>query len=78
MKKSTKKKASAPAKPKRHRAVITPQLRKEAISLIKAGTVASVVAKKLNISVGTVYNLKKAAGLVKSRSAKPAKKARKK
>jgi len=79
MKKSSSvKKSSASAKAKRHRAVITPQLRKEAVSLIKARTVASAVAKRLNISVATVYNIKKAAGLVKSRTARVVKKARKK
>lgn len=77
-KSSSAKKSSTSAKPKRHRAVITPQLRKEAISLIKARTVASDVAKRLNISVATVYNIKKVAGLVKARGAKVAKKARKK
>jgi DNA invertase Pin-like site-specific DNA recombinase len=78
MKESTQKKSSTSTKTKRHRAVITPQLRKEAVSLIKARTVASAVAKRLNISVATVYNIKKAAGLVKARGTKVAKKARKK
>lgn len=77
MKKSTQKKSPASTKTKRHRAVITPQLRKEAVSLIKARTVASAVAKRLGISVATVYNIKKAASLVKARGAKVAKKARK-
>ena len=77
MKKSSSKNSSMPAK-KRRRAVITPELRKEAVSMLKAGKVASSVAVRLKISIATVYNIKKAAGLVKSRATKRAQKAKKK
>lgn len=67
-----------PVKSKRRRAVITPALRKEAIAMMRSGKVARVVASRLKISMATVHNIKKAAGLVKPRAAKVAKKARKK
>ncbi len=73
-----KKKAPSSAKPKRRRAVVTSQLRKEAVALIKSGEVAAVVAKRLRVSIATVHNIKKAAGLTKPRKAGFAKKARKK
>lgn len=73
MKKSTKKTAGST---KRYRAVVTPQLRKQAVAMMKSGEIAATIAERLKVSIATVYNLKKAAGLVKSR--RPAKKARKK
>lgn len=78
MKKSSSKKTSLPATPKRRRAVITAALRKEAVSMLKSGKVASVVAGRLKISIATVYNIKKAAGLVKPRASKAIHKAKKK
>jgi DNA invertase Pin-like site-specific DNA recombinase len=73
-----KKKVSGSGKPKRRRTVVTPHLRKEAIVLIKAGKTASIVANAVKVSVATVHNIKKAAGLTKPRKAKAAKKVRKK
>lgn len=46
--------------------------------MMRSGKVARVVASRLKISMATVHNIKKAAGLVKPRAAKVAKKARKK
>ena len=73
-----KEKVSGSVKPKRYRAVVTPRLRKEAIAMIKAGKTAARVAKQVDVSVATVHNIKKAAGLTKPRRAKAARKARKK
>lgn len=73
-----KKKATGSAKPKRYRAVVTPRLRKDAIALIKAGTTAALVAKRVGVSIATVHNIKKAAGLTKPRKVKAVRKARKK
>lgn len=46
--------------------------------MLKSGKVASVVAGRLKISIATVYNIKKAAGLVKPRASKAIHKAKKK
>lgn len=73
-----KKKATGSVKPKRRRAVVTPQLRREAITMIKAGKPSAIVAKQVKVSVATVHNIKKAAGLTKPRAARATKRARKK
>jgi DNA invertase Pin-like site-specific DNA recombinase len=68
----------SPTKAKRYRAVITPALRKRAISMLKNRAVAAAVAKALEVSVATVGNIKKAAGLTRPRRAKTPLRAKKK
>lgn len=46
--------------------------------MIKAGKTAAAVARQVRVSVATVHNIKKAAGLTKPRAARAAKKAKKK
>ena len=49
------------------RTVITDALRKNIISALKAGDKGTAVAKKFGISVPSLHNIKKAAGLTKAR-----------
>jgi hypothetical protein len=62
----------------RKRAVITDATRAEVKKLVQAGKSGSQIAKAVGISLPSVQNIKKAAGLVKSRGSKakeaPAKK----
>lgn len=46
--------------------------------MIKAGKTAAIVAKHVRVSVATIHNIKKAAGLTRARNARVTKKARKK
>ena len=67
-KKSVKKVAKKPAKKsggRRKRTTITPQLRNDIIAAIKGGATGAAVAKKFGVSVPTVQNIKKAAGLIR-------------
>jgi hypothetical protein len=52
------------------RATITDAIRKSVISALKAGTKAAVVAKSHGISIPSVNNIKKAAGLTKNKKTK--------
>jgi hypothetical protein len=52
---------------RRKRARITPEMTKGIIEAIKAGDAGAVVGKHFGISVQSVQNIKKAAGLVKNR-----------
>ena len=70
------KKAAAPkakkapakgAKKRAKRTAITPQLRKSIVDALKAGGKGGEVAKKFGVSVPTIHNIKKAAGLTKAR-----------
>ena len=62
---------AAPKTPKtRKRAVITATIRAEVKKLVKAGKSGSQIAKAVGISLPSVQNIKKAAGLVKARGAK--------
>ncbi len=67
--KATKKKG------RRRRATITAAMRDQVASLLKAGKTAAFVASEVGISIPSVQNIKKAAGLVgkKTGAAKPAK-----
>jgi uncharacterized protein YaaW (UPF0174 family) len=50
---------------RRKRTTITPQLRNDIIAAIKGGATGAAVAKKFGVSVPTVQNIKKAAGLIR-------------
>ncbi len=63
-----------PARKSRKRAVITAAIRARVKALVKAGKPGSLIAKALGISLPSVQNIKKAAGLVKARGAKAPKK----
>lgn len=66
--KSVKKVAKKVAKKsgrRRKRTTITPQLRNDIIAEIKGGATGAAVAKKFGVSVPTVQNIKKAAGLIR-------------
>jgi hypothetical protein len=66
-----KKTAAAPKT--RKRAKITAAIRARVKKLVKAGKSGSQVAKAVGISLPSVRNIKKAAGLVKSRKPEPKK-----
>lgn len=59
--------AKTGAKKRAKRTVITDELRKGIIAALKAGDKGTAVAKKFGISVPSLHNIKKAAGLTKSR-----------
>ncbi|HCR29481.1 MAG TPA: hypothetical protein DIV79_05635 [Opitutae bacterium] len=59
--------AKTGAKKRAKRTVITDQLRKNIIAAVKAGEKGTAVAKKFGISIPSLHNIKKAAGLTKSR-----------
>jgi hypothetical protein len=52
---------------KRRRARITPEMRSEVVKAIKGKEPAGAVAKRFSISIQSVQNIKKAAGLVQAR-----------
>jgi hypothetical protein len=52
---------------KRRRARITPAMRADVVKAIKAGDAAGAVAKRFVISIQSVQNIKKEAGLVRAR-----------
>jgi hypothetical protein len=73
VKRGAKKKAAAPAKKaKRTRAKVTDELRAQIVEAVKGGATAAKAAKQFGVSVPTVQNIKKAAGMVKARGAAPA------
>lgn len=53
---------------RRKRAKITDAVRENVIAALKAGKTGAAVAKEAGISLPSVENIKKAAGLVKGRS----------
>jgi hypothetical protein len=55
------------ARQRRKRSIITPAIRARVIAGVKAGKTGSAIAKECKISLPSVHNIKKAAGLVKSR-----------
>lgn len=73
-----KKKAKQPraAKPSgkraKKRAVLTDAIREETIKLLKSGKSGAEVANLVGVATATVANIKKAAGLVKQRTARKA------
>ncbi|HTJ78170.1 MAG TPA: helix-turn-helix domain-containing protein [Rariglobus sp.] len=69
------KKAKAPKAAKagkRTRAKITPELKQQVIAAVQAGDAGAKIAKTFGISLPSVQNIKKEAGLVKARGAAPA------
>lgn len=68
-KKAAKKAAPKAAKKtgRRKRTTITPELRNDIIAAVKGGATGSAVAKQFGVSVPTVQNIKKAAGLTKTK-----------
>jgi len=80
--------ARGPRKGRRTRATITQSMRAQVVSLLKEGKTAKAVAAAVGISIPSVQNIKKAAGMVgangpqakapKAAKAKPAKKSGKK
>jgi len=68
----TPKAAKAPKAPKagkRTRAKITPEIKQQVIAAVQAGSSGAKIAKDFGISLPSVQNIKKEAGLVKARSA---------
>lgn len=63
--KKSVKKAARKSGGRRKRTTITPQLRNDIIAAIKSGATGAAVAKKFGVSVPTVQNIKKAAGLIR-------------
>ncbi len=61
--------AKAPKAGKRTRAKITPEIKQQVIAAVQAGTPGAKIAKSFGISLPSVQNIKKEAGLVKARSA---------
>jgi transposase-like protein len=57
---------------KRGRAKITPELKAQVIAAVQADKSGAEIAKAFGISLPSVQNIKKEAGLVKSRAAAPA------
>jgi len=49
---------------------VTPELREQIVAAINAGTTSAGVAAQFGVSVPTVHNVKKAAGLTKARAKK--------
>jgi len=76
--KSKGKKAKAGKAPKaakagkRTRTKITPELKLQVVAAVQAGKSGAEIAKAFSISLPSVQNIKKEAGLVKARSAAPA------
>ena len=67
-KKSKAAKAPKAAKAvKRTRAKITPELKQQVIAAVQAGQSGAEIAKSLGLSLPSVQNIKKEAGLVKAR-----------
>ena len=61
------KKATKGSKGRAKRTLITAELRQGIIDALKAGGKGSAVAAKFGVSVPTLHNIKKAAGLTKAR-----------
>lgn len=65
-------KAKAAATGKRGRTKITPELKGKVIAAVQAGKTGAAVAAEFGISLPSVQNIKKEAGLVKARAAETA------
>ena len=63
--------AKAPKPAKRTRAKITPELKQQVIAAVQAGQSGAEISKSLGISLPSVQNIKKEAGLVKARGTAP-------
>ena len=65
-------KAKAASTGKRTRTKITPELKEKVIAAVNAGKTGVAIAGEFGISLPSVQNIKKDAGLVKARAADPA------
>lgn len=63
-----RKAAGETVKKRGKRARVTPEMREEILAAARAGETGPVIAKRFGVSVPTVQNIKKAAGLVKARA----------
>jgi hypothetical protein len=64
---ASKKRTGKAKSGKRRRAKITPKIKEGVAAAVKEGKTGSEIAKKFGISLPSVHNIKKAAGLVKNR-----------
>ena len=69
-KKATAKTAAKGAKKRAKRTRLTPELKEQIVAALKAGGKGAAVASKFGVSLPTVHNIKKAAGLTKTRKKK--------
>ena len=60
-------KKAARAKKRAKRTAITDELRKKVIAAVKSGAKGAAIAKQFGISIPSIQNIKKAAGLTKPR-----------
>lgn len=65
-------KPKAAAAGKRTRTKITPELKQKVIAAVNAGKTGAAIADEFSISLPSVQNIKKDAGLVKARGSDPA------
>ncbi len=65
--KAVTKKAVAKSAKRRKRTTITPQLKNDIIAAVKGGATGAAVAKQFGVSVPTIQNIKKAAGLTRKK-----------
>jgi len=56
-----------PARERRKRATVTPELKDAIVLALQAGKTATAVAEECGVSPATVNNIKRAAGLTKKR-----------
>jgi len=61
--------SKAPKASKRTRAKITPELKQQVIAAVQAGKSGAEISKEFGVSLPSVQNIKKEAGLVKTRAA---------
>lgn len=59
--------AAVPARERRKRATVTPELKDAIVLALQAGKTATAVAEECGVSPATVNNIKRAAGLTKKR-----------
>jgi len=64
---SKKKVSEGPKSKRRRRAKITDEIKAKVVEAVKAGKTGARIAKDLGVSLPSVQNIKKAAGLVKKR-----------
>lgn len=68
-KRAVKKAAPAEKKPRRKRTTVTPELRANIEAAVRTGATSAAIAKQFDVSVPTVQNIKRAAGLTRGSSA---------
>ncbi len=64
-----RRKPKKPAGGKRGRTKITPELKQSVVAAVNAGKIGAAIASEFGISLPSVQNIKKEAGLVKARGA---------